>query len=187
VAQRDRTTMKVYLCLVNAKNLHVCECDDTEGLVDLKRVDCALLNSGVLQSLGHGKSWRSGELGGVLCGIAPSNDLANRLEVVLLQRGFRDEYEGGGAIREGRCVRCGDGTILRLEGRAEGAGLGFVELTNVSTASVLHAWDYDRHLTFLGSSSLSTLMAGFPRPPETSIGAISSLKYPASVAAMAFL
>lgn len=46
---------------------------------------------------------------------------------------------------------------------------------------------YWRLLTFLGSSSLSTMVEGFPRAPGISTGTISSLNQPASWAAFAFL
>jgi hypothetical protein len=128
VSQRDRATIHVNLILVDTQDLHVRERDDAESLVDLEGVDGGLLDSGMGESLGHGERGSRGELGGVLGSIAPAEDLSDGGEVVLLEGGFGDENEGGGAVREGRGVGGGHGAVFRLEGGAEGARLGLVEL-----------------------------------------------------------
>lgn len=58
----DSTTVKVDLVLADAEKLHVGKSDNTESLVDLESVNVLLLDTGVLESLGHGKSGSSGEL-----------------------------------------------------------------------------------------------------------------------------
>jgi hypothetical protein len=82
----------------------------------------------VLQSLGHGERRGSGELGGVLLSVTPAEDLSNGLEAVLLDSLLRGKYESSSAIGEGRGVGSGDGSVSRLEGRLQCAGLGLVEL-----------------------------------------------------------
>lgn len=140
--------MKVDLVLADTQDLHVCESNDTKGLVDLKGVDVVLAHACVLQSLGHGKSRCSGELGGVLSSVTPSEDLCNGLQVELLELGLGDENDGGSAIGEGRGVGCGDGAVSGLEDGLERAGLGLVELwgLNQRDAEGLQSWGCSRSL-----------------------------------------
>lgn len=131
MAKSYGTSVKVDLVLGDAKNLHVGECNNAEGLVDLESVDGGDVNLGVLQGLRHGQRRRGGELGRVLLSVTPAKDLADGLQAVLLDSLFRSEDEGRRAVGERRGVRSGDGTIL-LEGRTKCAGLGLVELQLVS-------------------------------------------------------
>jgi hypothetical protein len=127
VAKCNSTTVDVDLVFADTQNLHVRKRDNTEGLVDLESVNSGLLDLGVLQSLGHSEGGRGGELGRVLLSISPSKNLANRLEVVLLDSSLRRKDESSGAIGEWRGVGRGDGSLL-LEGGADSACLGLVEL-----------------------------------------------------------
>jgi hypothetical protein len=185
VAECDSTTVDVDLIFADTKNLHVRKRDDTEGLVDLESINSGLLNLGVLQGLGHSEGWCSGEFGRVLLSISPSKNLANWLQVVLLDGSLGRKDESSGAIGERRGVSRGDGSLL-LECGADSACLSLVELKLVSTLVELFT-ERSLSLTFFGSSSLSTVMEGFPRPWGTSMGAISEVNLPASVAAIAFL
>lgn len=117
MAECDSTTVQVDLIFLNTKNLHVSEGNDTESLVDLESIDSRELHLCVLQSLGHGERWGSGELGGVLLSVTPAEDLSNGLEAVLLDSLLRGKYESSSAIGEGRGVGSGDGSVSRLEGR----------------------------------------------------------------------
>jgi hypothetical protein len=81
----------------------------------------------VLQRLGHGQSRGSGELGGVLLSIAPTKDLADGLQAVLLDSLLGSEDKGSSSVRERRGVGSGNGTVL-LERGTKCAGLGLVEL-----------------------------------------------------------
>jgi hypothetical protein len=127
VTERNSTTVEVDLVLLDVQNLHVGKRDDTESLVDLKSINGGQLDLGVLQSLGHRESRCRGELGRILLSITPPKDLANRLQVVLLDGSLGREDKGGSAVGERRGVGRGDGSIL-LEGRANRASLGLVEL-----------------------------------------------------------
>lgn len=131
MTESHRTSVEVDLVLLDTEDLHVGQRNNAESLVDLESVNVGNVNLGVLQGLGHGQGGGSSELGGVLLSITPAKDLANGLEAVLLDSLLRSEDKGSGAIREGRGVGGGDGTVL-LEGRAECAGLGLVELCFVS-------------------------------------------------------
>jgi hypothetical protein len=94
VAKGNRTSVEVHLILTQSKDLHVCQGNDTEGLVDLKGINGALLNTGMLQGFWDREGRGRGELGRVLCCVAPAEDLADRGEVVFLESGFGDEDEG---------------------------------------------------------------------------------------------
>ena len=94
----------------------------------------------MLESLGDGKGGCGGELGGVLCSIAPTENLSNGLQVVLLESGFGDEDKGSSAVRQRRGISRSDGAILGLERGAESAGLGFVELEGMSDESQRIDW-----------------------------------------------
>lgn len=131
MAKRNGTSMQVDLVLTDVEELHVGQCDNGEGLVDLEGVDGALLDTSVLERLGDSKSGSSGELGRVVGGVSPSEDLGNGLQVVLLKGGFGDEDKGGSAVGERRGVCGGDGAVLGLERRSESAGLGLVELVRL--------------------------------------------------------
>jgi len=104
--------MEVDLIFGDAQNLHVCKRDNTEGLVDFKGIDSGQLDLGVLQSLRYSECGRSGEFGWVLLSIAPAKNLANGLQVVLLDSGFGGENKGSSAIRERRGVGRGDCAVL---------------------------------------------------------------------------
>lgn len=128
MAESDGTTVNVDLVLAQVEELHVGERNDGESLVDLESVDSALLDTGVLQSLGDGEGRGGGELGGVLSGVSPSEDLADGLEVVLLESGLGDEDKGGSAVGKRGGVGGGDGSLLGLEAGPQSAGLALVEL-----------------------------------------------------------
>lgn len=128
VAECNSTAVKVDLVLAQAQDLHVGKCDNAESLVDLICVNVILVHASVLQGLWHGKCGCSGELGRVVCGITPAEDLGDGLQVELLQLGFRDKNDGSTAIRQRRSVGGSDGTILGLECGLKRAGLGLVEL-----------------------------------------------------------
>lgn len=131
MTESHSTSVEVDLVLLDTEDLHVGQRNNAESLIDLESVNLGDVNLGVLEGLGHGKGGGSGELGGVLLSVTPAKDLANGLEAVLLDSLLRSENKGSGAIREGRGVGGGDGTVL-LEGGAECAGLGLVELCFVS-------------------------------------------------------
>lgn len=125
------TSVKVDLVLLDTENLHVGQRDNAESLVDLESVNIGDVYLGMLQSLGHRQGGGGGELGGVLLSITPAKDLANGLEAMLLDSLFRSKNKGSGAVRKGRGVGGGNGTVL-LEGRTQCAGLGLIELYFVS-------------------------------------------------------
>jgi len=127
VSKRNSTTVEVDFVFRDTQDLHVGQSNNTEGFVDLERVNGRQLDLGVLESLGHGERRRGGEFGWVLLSIAPAQDLANGLQVVLLDGGFGGEDKGGSAIGERRGVRSGDRAIF-LERGSEGACLGLIEL-----------------------------------------------------------
>lgn len=137
MAERNSTTVEVDLVLGDSEKLHVGERDDGEGLVDLEGVDLGLLDTGVGESLGDRERGGGGELGWVLSGVTPAEDLADWLEAQLLQLSLGDEDDGGGAIGERRGVGGGDGAVLWLEDWAEGLGLGLVELEGLSVTHPL--------------------------------------------------
>lgn len=82
----------------------------------------------MLQSLGDGEGRCGRELGWVLLGVAPAEDLRDGFETVFLDGGLRGKDDSGGAIGEGRGIGRGDSAVGGLEGRLKGASLGFVEL-----------------------------------------------------------
>ena len=131
MTESHSASVEVDLILLDIEDLHVGQSDNAESLVDLESIDGGDLDLGVLQSLGHSQSGSSGEVGRAVLSITPAKDLADGLQTVLLDSLFRGEDKGGGAIGKRRSVGGGDGTIL-LEGRAECAGLGLVELGFVS-------------------------------------------------------
>jgi hypothetical protein len=100
VTKSNGTSVKVDLVFADAQDLHVRQGNDTEGFVDLESINGGELDLGVLQSLGHGQSGGSGELGGVLLSVTPAKDLANGLQSVLLDSFFRGENKGGSTIGE---------------------------------------------------------------------------------------
>lgn len=131
VTESHSTSVEIDLVFLNTEDLHVGQRNNAESLVDLESVNVGNVNLGVPQGLGHGQGGGGGELRGVLLSITPAKDLANGLEAVLLDSLLGSENKGSSAIREGRGVGGGDGTIL-LERRAESAGLGLIELYLVS-------------------------------------------------------
>lgn len=130
MAESNGATVEVDLLLADVEELHVGEGDDGEGLVDLVGVDLGLGDAGVLEGLGDGESRGGGELGGRVSGIAPAEDLSDGLEAVLLHVFLAGEDQGGGAVGEGRGVGGSDGAVL-LERRAQGLGLGLVEVAGL--------------------------------------------------------
>lgn len=131
MTESHSASVEVDLVLLDIEDLHIGQSDNAESLVDLERIDGGDVNLGVLQSLGHSQRGSSGEVGRAVLSITPAKDLADGLQTVLLDSLFRGENKSGSTIRERRSVGGGDGTIL-LEGRAECAGLGLVELGLVS-------------------------------------------------------
>jgi hypothetical protein len=100
VTKGNGTSVKVDLVLVDAKDLHVGQRNNTESLVDLESINGGDVNLGVLQSLGYGQSGGSGKFRRVLLSIAPAKDLADRLQAVLLDSLLRGENEGSSSVRE---------------------------------------------------------------------------------------
>ena len=128
VAKRNSASVEVDLVLTDVEQLHVGQCDNGEGLVDLEGVDGALLDTSVLERLGDSKSGGGGELGGVVRSVSPAEDLSDGLQVVLLKGSLGNEDKRGSAVRERRGIRGSDSAILGLERRSESACLGLVEL-----------------------------------------------------------
>jgi hypothetical protein len=134
VAKSNRTTVQVDLILAQSQQLHVRERNNGESLIDLERIDGALLDPCVLERLGNSERGSGGELGWVLSCVAPAKNLSNGLQAVLLNCLFRGENQSSGSIGKGRGIGGGDGTVLGLEGRAESARFGFIELCEVVSA-----------------------------------------------------
>ena len=69
----------------------------------------------MLECLGDGECRGSSEFGGVLGSVSPAKDLADGLEVMLLEGSLRDKDERGGAVGEWRRVGSGYGAVFGLE------------------------------------------------------------------------
>lgn len=128
MAESDGTTVEVDLVLTDAAELHVGKSDDGEGLVDLESVNGADLDTGVLQSLGHGERGSGGELVRRVSSIAPAPDLSNGLQTVLLDGLLGSEDDGGGTVGERGSVGSGDGTSAGNENGLKRLGLRLVEV-----------------------------------------------------------
>lgn len=85
VTKGHSTTVQVDLALVEAEDLHVGEGNHAKRLVDLVGVDIILRDTGVLQRLGNGQCWGSGELGWSLLCVTPADDLTDGLEAEFLE------------------------------------------------------------------------------------------------------
>ena len=152
MTKRDSATVEVDFVFADFQNLHVCQCDDAESLVDLEGVYSRQIDLSMLQGLGHSKGGSGGELGWVLFGVAPAQNLGNGLQVVLLDGSFRRKDKSGCAVREGRGVGSRDGAVLGLEDRAQSTCLGLVELETWVDESMLpcHIGRGDKETYILG-------------------------------------
>lgn len=124
----DSTTVEVDLVLADTEKLHVGKSDNTESLVDLESVNILLLDTGVLESLGHGKSGGGGELGGLVSSLTPTQDLSNGLQAELLELGLGDENDGSGTVGERRGVGSSNSAVLGLERGSESLCLCLIEV-----------------------------------------------------------
>lgn len=180
----NRTTVDVDLLHINIQQLDVGKRNNRESLVDLKEVNLLLGHTGVLEGLGKGKRGGGGELDGSVLSITPAENLSEGGEVELLELRSRDKDNSRGTVVDGGGVRSGDGAAVGDEDGLDALKLLDVELY-ISSVPFYHPKEQDIH-TFETSSSASIVFMGLPRPPETSIGAISSLNAPAATAACAF-
>src|SRR5215469_4002372 len=119
MSQGHSATMNVDLVWRQTKQLHVCQRNDTEGLVDLERINLILLNAGMLKGFGDRKGRCGSELGRILRSVAPTQDFCNRLEVSLLQHAFRHQHKRRSSIRKRRCISCRHSATIFLEARLQ--------------------------------------------------------------------
>jgi hypothetical protein len=183
VADSDGATVDIDFVLRQSKQLHVCKGHNAESLVDLESINSILRHASVLQSFGNGQRRGGGELAGRMSSVSPAKDLSNGFKVKLLQLGLRNENYSCSAIIDRRRVRSRNSTRSGNEGRLYRPKLLGIKLERRSVRILQILWEWEKNLTFLGSSSWDTVTPGLPLKPGSSIGTISSSNRPAFCAA----
>lgn len=90
MAEGDGSAVDVDAAVVEVHQLHVCEGDDGEGLIDLVVIDVGEGDSGVSEGAGHGEGGGRGEILGGLLSVAEAE-----------HTGDGGEAEGGGVLLAG--------------------------------------------------------------------------------------
>lgn len=134
VANGNSTTVNVDLVLRKAKQLHVGQSDNAEGLVNLESINGLLGHASVLESLGNSQSRGSSELVGGVSGITPAEDLGNRLEAELLDLSLGNQNVGSGTVVQRGGVGGSHGAGAGNESGLHGTQLLGVELYEGETS-----------------------------------------------------